>query len=258
VPYPGGGTQVLHAGLVATYPGARPQTRRWALLCTVVAAVLVIVLATYSDLAADAPTQGDGWAYAASGEIGSGTLTASSGREASMMDGASAGRRPRDLTEAVLTVASPADQSERPLSAPLGGTTLRPQVPWAAPPQPGAAVSGRVARPVARPAASRGAAVGAGATVSGGWHVAYVSWYGPGFYGNRTACGLAYTREIVGVAHRTLPCGTRVMFRNGSRVVTTTVIDRGPYVAGRNWDLSAGLCTALAHCYTGNIEWRFP
>jgi rare lipoprotein A len=102
------------------------------------------------------------------------------------------------------------------------------------------------------------AAVGAGATSAGGWHTAYVSWYGPGFYGNRTACGLAYTRTIVGVAHRTLPCGTRVQFKNGSRVVTTTVIDRGPYVAGRNWDLSAGLCTALAHCYTGNIQWRFP
>jgi len=87
-----------------------------------------------------------------------------------------------------------------------------------------------------------------------------VSWYGPGFYGNRTACGLAYTKSIMGVAHRTLPCGTMVSFRNpaNGRQITVPVIDRGPYVAGRNWDLSGAACTALAHCYTGPIDWRFP
>ena len=41
-----------------------------------------------------------------------------------------------------------------------------------------------------------------------------VCWYGPGFYGKRTACGYALTQSIVGVAHRTLPCGTKVTFRN--------------------------------------------
>ena len=87
-----------------------------------------------------------------------------------------------------------------------------------------------------------------------------VSWYGPGFYGKRTACGQAYTTTIMGVAHRSLPCGTRVTFRNPSngRTFTVPVIDRGPYVAGRQWDLSGALCTALDHCYTGPILWRFP
>jgi hypothetical protein len=85
------------------------------------------------------------------------------------------------------------------------------------------------------------------------------SFYGPGFYGNRTACGLAYTKEIVGVAHRSLPCGTMIQFRNpaNGRTATVPVIDRGPYVAGRIWDLSGGLCRKLDHCYTGPIEWRF-
>ena len=84
------------------------------------------------------------------------------------------------------------------------------------------------------------------------------SFYGPGFYGGKTACGHVYTKSIVGVAHRTLPCGTRVSFRNpaNGRVVTTQVIDRGPYVAGRTWDLSGALCIKLDHCYTGPIEWR--
>jgi hypothetical protein len=87
-----------------------------------------------------------------------------------------------------------------------------------------------------------------------------VSWYGPGFYGKRTACGLAYTQTIVGVAHRTLPCGTKVTFRNpaNGRVVTAPVIDRGPYVSGRQWDLSAGMCAKLGHCYTGSLYWKLP
>jgi hypothetical protein len=85
-----------------------------------------------------------------------------------------------------------------------------------------------------------------------------ISWYGPGFYGRRTACGHAYTQTIMGVAHRSLPCGTRVTFKNGSRVVTVPVIDRGPYVAGRIFDLSAAACRALNHCYTGPIQYRFP
>jgi hypothetical protein len=86
-----------------------------------------------------------------------------------------------------------------------------------------------------------------------------ISWYGPGFFGSGTACGQRYTKEIMGVAHRSLPCGTLVTFRNpaNGRQVTVPVIDRGPYVAGRTWDMSRGLCDYLDHCYTGSIEWRW-
>ena len=86
-----------------------------------------------------------------------------------------------------------------------------------------------------------------------------ISWYGPGFYGSGTACGQTYTRTIMGVAHRTLPCGTLVTFRNpaNGRQVTVPVIDRGPYVSGRQWDMSRALCEYLGHCYTGTIEWRW-
>ena len=83
-----------------------------------------------------------------------------------------------------------------------------------------------------------------------------ISWYGPGFFGNGTACGQTLTRELVGVAHRTLPCGTMVTFRYNGKTVSAPVIDRGPYVAGRTWDLSKGLCTLLDHCFTGTIEWK--
>lgn len=86
-----------------------------------------------------------------------------------------------------------------------------------------------------------------------------VSWYGPGFYGRRTACGHALTTTLVGVAHRTLPCGSLIEFRNPStgRSVTMPVVDRGPYVSGRSWDLTGGACRALGHCYTGALEWRY-
>jgi rare lipoprotein A (peptidoglycan hydrolase) len=87
-----------------------------------------------------------------------------------------------------------------------------------------------------------------------------VSWYGPGFYGNRTACGKTLTTTLLGVAHKTLPCGTMVSFRNpaNGQVVTVPVVDRGPYVAGRQWDLTSATCRAIAHCFTGPLFWRFP
>lgn len=64
------------------------------------------------------------------------------------------------------------------------------------------------------------------------------TWYGPGFYGNSTACGQTYTETIIGVAHRSLPCGTNVTFFFNGVVLTVPVIDRGPY-SSADWDLSA-------------------
>ena len=75
--------------------------------------------------------------------------------------------------------------------------------------------------------------------------VILASWYGPGFYGNRTACGQLYTPEILGVAHLTLPCGTTLTLTHGARSIVVTVIDRGPYVAGRTLDLSNATKLAL-------------
>ena len=81
--------------------------------------------------------------------------------------------------------------------------------------------------------------------VAGGSYV-LASWYGPGFYGNRTACGQIYSPQIVGVAHKSLPCGTLLVLSYGGRSVTVPVIDRGPYIAGRTLDLSAATRGALA------------
>jgi hypothetical protein len=91
------------------------------------------------------------------------------------------------------------------------------------------------------------------------WHLdGNVSWYGPGFYGKRTACGVEMTKSLAGVAHRTLPCGTEVTFKNpaNGRTITVPVVDRGPYTDGREWDLTGGTCLALGRCSTGSMYWK--
>ena len=86
------------------------------------------------------------------------------------------------------------------------------------------------------------------------------TWYGPGFYGNTTACGQRYTQTIRGVAHRTLPCGTKLTIRRCRTCIKrrVRVIDRGPY-SGATFDLSARTAMDLCRCwkpYTMRIYYR--
>lgn len=79
------------------------------------------------------------------------------------------------------------------------------------------------------------------------------TWYGPGFYGHRTACGETLTRHILGVASRTLPCGTPVtLFYNGE-TLTVPVIDRGPYSNGATFDLTSATARELGILETVNV-----
>lgn len=78
------------------------------------------------------------------------------------------------------------------------------------------------------------------------------TWYGPGFYGNRTACGRTLGYSTLGVAHRTLPCGTKVAIMYRGRTVMVEVIDRGPY-ARSNWDLTRETAERLGFSGTDNI-----
>ena len=80
--------------------------------------------------------------------------------------------------------------------------------------------------------AARTTMVGRFATV---YHQVVASWYGPG---GTTACGESLGAATLGVANKTLPCGTRVTLRLGDHVLTVPVIDRGPYVSGRDYDLT--------------------
>ncbi len=100
----------------------------------------------------------------------------------------------------------------------------------------------------------------------GAWNVApIVTWYGPGFYGNRTACGQRYSRTIIGVAHRTLPCGTLIEFKWHGITAVAPVIDRGPYASSAYvFDWSAALACRVFRprgvsnsCFTRHdVQWR--
>jgi hypothetical protein len=71
------------------------------------------------------------------------------------------------------------------------------------------------------------------------------SWYGPTSPDETTACGVPLSQWTLGVAHRTLPCGTPVALYYKGHTVVVPVIDRGPFVKGRTWDLTRATHTAL-------------
>jgi rare lipoprotein A len=79
------------------------------------------------------------------------------------------------------------------------------------------------------------------------------TWYGPGFYGHQTACGQVLRPGTIGVAHRSLPCGTAVRFAFHGQSIVTRVIDRGPYTTGNSWDLTNGAREALGFNGSGQI-----
>jgi hypothetical protein len=187
------------------------------------------------------------------------------------------------LIAAIATVAVPGPVGSRapsPLPTPAADlfasveivSAVRGPAMTPAPPDPGARSDGNLDEgstlyepdvssepPQARPSAAQPQAR-AGSINKNPWRMdGNVSWYGPGFYGKRTACGYAMTESLVGVAHKSLPCGTMITFRNpaNGRIVTAPVVDRGPYVGGRQWDLTGGLCLKLGHCYTGSLYWKY-
>ncbi len=82
------------------------------------------------------------------------------------------------------------------------------------------------------------------------YRLAGASWYGGG---GGLACGGQLTSTTMGVANKTLPCGSQVTLRYGDRTVSVRVIDRGPYVAGREFDLTEATKRALGFGDTGEV-----
>jgi rare lipoprotein A (peptidoglycan hydrolase) len=80
------------------------------------------------------------------------------------------------------------------------------------------------------------------------------TWFGPGFYGKHTACGQTLTPAVVGVANRTLPCGTLVQVSYAGHTLTVPVLDRGPYSHHASWDLTAGAAQALGISETVRVD----
>ena len=108
--------------------------------------------------------------------------------------------------------------------------------------QTGGTPGGATTPPTAQPSAAPGSyTVHQGAT-----------WYGgKGMWGRTTACGQTLTPTTIGVANKTLPCGTQVTVTYGGRAVTTTVIDRGPFHKGYAWDLTKKAAKRLGFLAVG-------
>jgi rare lipoprotein A len=82
------------------------------------------------------------------------------------------------------------------------------------------------------------------------YRVTEASWYGGG---GSLACGGALTSSTMGVANKTLPCGTLVTLRYGDHMVRVPVVDRGPYVEGREFDLTEATKDALGFAGVGQV-----
>jgi rare lipoprotein A (peptidoglycan hydrolase) len=108
--------------------------------------------------------------------------------------------------------------------------------------QTGGIPGGTTTEPTASPSSAPGSyTVHQGAT-----------WYGgKSMWGRSTACGAKLTPTTIGVANKTLPCGTQVTFSYAGRSVTTTVIDRGPYNKGYAWDLTKKAANRLGFLAVG-------
>ncbi len=120
-----------------------------------------------------------------------------------------------------------------------------------------------LAAPVAGALTGTGGTLGTGETATPAKPKARIhttgiaTWFGPGFYGQKTACGQTLTPEVVGVANRTLPCGTLVKVSYKGHSLTVPVLDRGPYShIGAQWDLTAGAAVALDITETVRIGTR--
>jgi len=140
-------------------------------------------------------------------------------------------------------------RSPRNVTTLLAVLAAAPLIAATAPSGAAAASSGGAAAPA--PAAAPATAPGHRVHPSG-----VATWFGPGFYGKQTACGQTLTPSVVGVANRTLPCGTLVKVTYGARSLTIPVLDRGPYSHIADWDLTAGAAEALGIDETVHIGTR--
>ena len=92
-------------------------------------------------------------------------------------------------------------------------------------------------------------------TLGAGFHTSIASVFTD--FGLPIACpGGPLGVHQLGVAHKTLPCGTMVTFRYRGRAIRVPVIDRGPYIAGREWDLTGATAAALKFPGLGPIDWK--
>ena len=89
------------------------------------------------------------------------------------------------------------------------------------------------------------------------WQEAVASSYGPGRYGQQTACGVELAPETRGLAHPVLPCGVDILVSFQGKTARAEVLDRGPQGGGAEFELTEALAQDLGLSGTQQIRWRF-
>jgi len=110
---------------------------------------------------------------------------------------------------------------------------------------------------VERRAQENGAAAFTSATAPAGWNTAFAGSRGATGDAQRTTCGEVLAAESLGVTHPVLPCGAKVVLRNGETQVLSEVIDNALVEPGRQLEVTEALARILDLDDTAEIEWRF-
>jgi rare lipoprotein A (peptidoglycan hydrolase) len=90
-----------------------------------------------------------------------------------------------------------------------------------------------------------------------GWYTALAAPYPAGSRRERTACGQRLGPRTLGVAHPVLPCGVKIFISYREKVVLTQVVDRGPNVPGRQFDVTRPLAARIGLRGTQRVRWRY-
>ena len=75
--------------------------------------------------------------------------------------------------------------------------------------------------------------------------------------GHASGCGTLLSADTLGVSHPVLPCGARIFVRYGRKTVLTEVVDRGPIVSGRQFEVTPALADLLGLTGVQPIRWSF-
>ena len=121
-------------------------------------------------------------------------------------------------------------------------------------------VVGVVALAIAHRGAGRSRTIPGAVPVPGtadGYYTARAAPYGPTPAHQRTSCGQPFTSTTEGIASPVLPCGVKIYIRFQGKEVLTQIVDRGPDVPGRSFDIAKALADRLGLHGAQVIHWRY-
>ncbi|CAN5347197.1 hypothetical protein BH20ACT13_BH20ACT13_14200 [soil metagenome] len=102
-----------------------------------------------------------------------------------------------------------------------------------------------------------GAAARGSGSAPASWNTAFAGSRGQTGDAQRTTCGQVLAAQALGVTHPVLPCGAKIVLRNGENLVLSEIIDNTLVEPGRQLEVTEALARLLDLEGTSEIEWRF-